>query len=67
MSYSYTIQSDLNLVVIQLQGDVNYLQEVEAVTVVFMDKRIRQDVRILIDRTQAPIKTNPDKVSQLLK
>ncbi len=67
MSYTYTVQNDLNLVLIQLQGDINYLQEVEAFSAVFMDDRIRKDVRILIDRTQAPIKTNPEKVNQFIE
>ena len=67
MSYTYTVQIDLNLVLVQLQGDMTYLQEVEAISVVLLDDRIRKNVRILVDRTQAPIIANPEKVNQFVE
>lgn len=67
MGYAYTVHRDLNLALIQLEGELNYLQEVEAVSAVFMDDRIKKDVRILIDRTRAPIQSNPEKVNQFIE
>jgi hypothetical protein len=67
MSFSYTVHPSLNLVFMRLNGEMNYLQEVEAVSSVLTDERISRDVRILIDRNKAPLKTNPERINQFIE
>jgi hypothetical protein len=62
VSFSYLFNEKLNLIVVQLVGDISYSVEIAALNTVFSDSRIRPNVKILVERTKATIKTTPNDV-----
>jgi hypothetical protein len=53
MAHTYSIDEDLNLLVVKFRGTIPYSEEAEAVLTILEDPRIKPDVRILVDRTES--------------
>jgi len=67
MGYAYTVNQERNLVVLRFRGIIDFSEEIEAVISVFKDPRIKPNVQVLIERTEASIETDPARVSLLFE
>jgi len=67
MSFSYTIKNNLNLVLVEVEGEMNYMQEVAAFSSVLADNRVKKNVRILVDRTKSPSMANYQNINQFIE
>jgi hypothetical protein len=53
MSHGYTIDESRNLLVVRFRGDIAYAEEMAAVNEAFADPRIKPNMRVLVDRSEA--------------
>lgn len=62
MSYHYTIDQDINLLVVKLWGKIPCKEEAQAVFTVLDDPRIGPGGKIFVDRTDSSFTCPPEDV-----
>ena len=61
MGYAYTINEERNLIVLRFRGRIDFSEEIEAIISIFKDPRVKPEVSVIIERTQASIENDPAK------